>query len=417
MAPPFHIIIVGAGICGLGAAISIALEGHTVSVFESAPCLHTTGAGIQITPNGVRILRRLGVAEELEAKVAIPETLSILRYDGKKLLAHRDRYDEEISGNYGEPIWCLHRIDLQNALAARAESLGVGILFDARVIDVDCEHSAIKLDGGRSERGHLIIAADGLWSTMRSSMIGRPLPPQPTNDLAYRILLTIDDVGDDEKLRDMISRPGIRIWMGPGAHAVAYSLLGGKMINIVLLVPNNLPTDTARGQGSVGEMVKMFEDWDPLLVRCLSHVKTVDKWNLMHLQVDEPWSSKQGTFVMAGDSCHPMLPYLAQGANLALEDGAVLGRLLGGLRSPAEIPKAMETYQKLRKGRVSAVRAETLKHQEEFHLPDGELQEARDQRLSKSFGVQSGDYWTHPKIQSWLFGYDVYHEADNERNI
>ena len=314
--PPYHILIVGAGICGLGTAISIALEGHRVSVFESAPKLHPFGAGIQITPNGVRILRKWGVAEDLASKAAAPEILSIIRYDGTKTLAHRDRYREEIEAAYGEPLWCLHRVDLQEALAARAEELGVSLNFSSRVCEVDFETPRITCQDGRVERGHLVIAADGLWSPMRSSFLRKPMLPQPTKDIAYRIVLTADEVEEDKELYDMIRCPGIRIWMGPGAHAIAYSILGGKMVNIVLLVPDDMPSETDRVEGNVEEMMKLFEGWDRRLNKFLSYVKRVDKWRLMYLQLDEPWGSEQGTFVMAGDVCHPMLPYLAQGANL-----------------------------------------------------------------------------------------------------
>ena len=314
--PPYHILIIGAGICGLGTAISIALEGHRVSVFESAPKLQPFGAGIQITPNGVRILRKWGVAEDLGSKAAAPEILSIIRYDGTKTLAHRDRYREEIEAAYGEPIWCLHRVDLQEALAARAEELGVRLNFSSRVCDVDFETPRITCQDGRVEQGHLVVAADGLWSPMRSSFLGNPILPQPTKDMAYRIVLTADEVEEDKELCDMIRCPGIRIWMGPGAHAIAYSILGGKMINIVLLVFDDMPRETDRVEGNVEEMMKLFEGWDCRLNKFLSYVKRVDKWRLMYLQLDEPWSSEQGTFVMAGDACHPMLPYLAQGANL-----------------------------------------------------------------------------------------------------
>ena len=313
--PICRVLIIGAGLCGLGAAISIALEGHQVSVFESAPQLHQVGAGIQITPNGVRILRKWGIAEKLMSKVATPETLSIIRYDGRKTLAHRGKYDEELRSRYGDQIWCLHRIDLQKALATRAEEVGVRLFFDSRVRDVDFEDPSILCENGYMEKGDLVIAADGLWSSIRNSFFGRPLLPKPTGDIAYRIVLTADQVDEDVELLDVIMRPGIRIWIGPGAHAVAYSLLGGQMLNIVLLVPDNLPPNVVKEEGSLQEMAKLFEGWDPLLARFLSRVKKVDKWRLMYLQFDGPWSSKQGTFVMAGDCCHPILPYMAQGAN------------------------------------------------------------------------------------------------------
>lgn len=313
--PDCHVLIIGAGLCGIGVAISIALEGHQVSVFESASQLHQVGAGIQITPNGVRLLRRWGVTEELASKAATPETFSIIRFDGRKVLAHRKDYVRELKNRYGESIWCVHRTDLQKELVTRAEKLGVRLFFDSRVRDVNLEMPAITLQNGHVEKGDLVIAADGLWSTMRSRFFGRSLPPQPTGDLAYRIVLTADQVMGDVELRDAIIRPDMRIWMGSGAHAVAYSLRSGQMLNIVLLVPDDLPWDVARAEGDLAEMIKLFEGWDPLLNKLLSHVKRVDKWRLMYLQIDEPWRSKQGTFIMAGDSCHPILPYMAQGAN------------------------------------------------------------------------------------------------------
>lgn len=312
---PCHVLIIGAGLCGLGAAISIALEGHQVSVFESAPQLHQIGAGIQITPNGVRILRKWGIADGLASTAAAPKTLSIIRYDGQKVLAHRSEYGEELETRYGEPTWCLHRVHFQKALAERARELGVRLLFDHRVCHVDFAKPAIICDNGSTAEGDLVIAADGLWSSTRSLFLGRPRSPQPTGDLAYRIILTVEEVEDDPKLRDVITCPGIRIWMGPEAHAVAYSLSGGQVLNIVLLVPDDLPQDVAKAKGDLGEMAKLFEGWDPLLTQILSYVQKVDKWRLMCLELNERWTSRQGTFIMAGDSCHPILPYMAQGAN------------------------------------------------------------------------------------------------------
>ena len=140
----------------------------------------------------------------------------------------------------------------------------------------------------------------------------KPVLPQTTGDLAYRIILTADQVTGDTELWDFVTRPGIRIWLGPGAHVVAYSLLGGEMFNVVLLVSDDLPHNVAKVKGDLEGMVKLFEGWDPLLKKLLSRVKKVHKWRLMYLHFDEPWSSKQGTLVMAGDSCHSILPYMAQ---------------------------------------------------------------------------------------------------------
>ena len=259
----FHIMIIGAGICGLGAAISIALEGHRVTVFESVLQLHQVGAGIQINPNGVRLLRKWGVTEELKKTAAVPESLSILRYNGQKILAYRSNYHEEIHSKYGEPIWCLNRVDLQKALARKAEELGVTLLYGSRVSHVDFDDTKIACENSRDETGDLIIAADGIWSSTRSQFFAKPMLPRPTGDLAYRIVLTADQI-DDAELRGIITTPGIRIWMGPGAHAVSYSLVGGEMFNIVLLVPDNLPEAIIKSKGDLREMARLFEGWDPL---------------------------------------------------------------------------------------------------------------------------------------------------------
>ena len=209
--PNCHVLIIGAGLCGLGAAISIALKGNRASVFECVPRLHEVGAGLQITPNGVRILREWGVTDALKSKAAVPETLSMIRYDGSKTLAHRSCYDKELENRYGEAIWCLHRVDLQKALAKRAEELGVRLSFGCRITSVDFTEPAIVFENGHMERGDLVVAADGLWSSTRSSFLQRPLLPKATGDLAYRIVLTADRVKHDIELHNIISSPSIRI--------------------------------------------------------------------------------------------------------------------------------------------------------------------------------------------------------------
>ena len=192
-------------------------------------------------------------------------------------MAHRSNYSEEIKTRYREPIWCLHRIDLQKGLVKRAEELGVRLHFGSCVRDVDFERRVITCENGYTEEGDLMIAADGLWSTMRQTLVGQSFVPQPTGDPAYRIVLTADQIDDDEELRSVMTQPGIRIWMGPGAHAVAYSLLGGQLLNIVLVVPDDLPQGIVKAKGDLGEMGRLFEGWDPLLRKFLSYVIKVEK--------------------------------------------------------------------------------------------------------------------------------------------
>lgn len=259
-----HVLIIGAGLCGLAAAISTSLSGHKVTILEAASQLHEVGAGLQLTPNGTRLLHRWNIAKDLALKAAAPSTISIRRFDGK-LLAHRNDYQQEIENRYGSPIWCLHRVDLQKSLADKATSLGAELRFGSRVKKIEFQNAAVTLESGEKVIGDVVLAADGLWSTSRIQFQNEPVMPKPTGDLAYRILLQADDIADPY-LRSWVTKPGINIWIGPSMHIVAYSLLAGSMYNLVLLVPDDLPSDISKGQGDTGEIRKLFEQWDPMYV-------------------------------------------------------------------------------------------------------------------------------------------------------
>lgn len=187
---------------------------------------------------------------------------SILRFDGR-ILALRSNYQDEIEKRYGSPIWCLHRVDLQKAMAERALELGVDLRLGTRIKDVDFDHATVITEVGDRFKGDLVLAADGLWSSTRNLLMGKTLLPKPTGDLAYRILLQLDKISEPDLL-EWISNPAIRIWIGPKTHAVGYSIQAGKLYNLVLLVPDDLPKDVAKQKGDLGEMRKLFEGWDTM---------------------------------------------------------------------------------------------------------------------------------------------------------
>ncbi|KAH8902077.1 FAD/NAD(P)-binding domain-containing protein [Coniochaeta sp. PMI_546] len=411
------VIVVGAGLGGLGAAISSALSGHKITVFESAKELQEVGAGLQITPNATRLLDAWRLPESLWASAAEPTTLTVHRYDGT-VLSHSPEFNKDIRRRYRAPFIDLHRVDLQQALYARALSLNVTFRLGSKVKTVE-SHSAtpsITLESGEKVSADLVIAADGLWSACRSAFVGRADPPQPTGDLAYRVVLDAEKhLRNDPELYRWVTEPAVHFWVGPGAHAVGYSLRAGQMYNIVLLVPDDLPEGVSRMAGSVEEMRALFQKWDPILARFLSKVEVVDKWKLMHRPELPHWVNEQGNFVFLGDACHPMLPYLAQGANSALEDGAVLGGLLGHIQTKAQLPQALRLYEKLRKARGDAIARETFKQRHDFHLPDGPEQQARDDLFLSQLGKElKGPFpsrWQCPDVQPWLYGYDAHSEV------
>ena len=281
------------------------------------------------------------------------------RYSNGQILAIEEDFNVHMRKKYGAPFLDLHRVDLQQMLYRRANELGVSVRLAARVGKVDPDLGEVVLENGTVVKGDLVVGADGLWSRCRESLLGRKDTPLPTGDLAYRIVLDIDQLTDPQ-LREWVTKPSVHFWIGPRAHAVGYSLRGGTMYNLVLLCPDDLPEHVPRQEGSVEEMRKLFTGWDPVLTRFLDHVSSVDKWKLMHREEVKSWTNDKGNFVLIGDSCHPMLPYLAQGANSSLEDGAVLGRLLTRVRSKDQLPHAIQAYEQLRKSRSEAIVRETF---------------------------------------------------------
>ncbi|PVH92152.1 FAD binding domain-containing protein [Periconia macrospinosa] len=411
------IIVVGAGLSGLAAAISIAKSGHNVTVHEAASELAEVGAGLQLTPNCTKILQRYGLSDEFWASGSEPTSLTVHRYTGS-ILAHDEDFLQNMRKRYNAPFLDMHRCDLQQALHAQAKALGVDFRFESKVTKLEFEDARpmVLTEQKSCSVADLVVAADGLWSRCRSQFLGRIDPPKPTGDLAYRVVLDIEQIQDPE-LRRWVSEPTCHFWIGPGAHAVGYSLRGGKMYNIVLLVPDNLPSGISRQPGSIEEMKALFKGWDPILTRFLDLVNNVDKWKLMHRDEMTSWINDQFNLVFIGDACHPMLPYLAQGANSAIEDGAVLGLLLGRIKSKNHVPHALKIYEKLRKARGESIARETFKQREAFHMIDGSEQEARDAIFLSQLGKEPQSpfpsRWTCPQVQPWLYGYDAYEEVEN----
>ncbi|KAI8956935.1 putative monooxygenase [Daldinia sp. FL1419] len=402
-----NVIIVGAGLCGLSAAISIALAGHQVSIFEAHPGAHEFGAGLQTSPNGTRIYTEWGLSDSIRSIATMPEIYQIRRFDGA-ILAQRQDYDAEVPRRYGYPLWLMHRVDLQAVLLRRATELGVEIFYSSNVVDVNCGEPYIQLEDGSRRRGDFVVVADGVWSKLRSVVLGQQIDAEPTGDIAYRITIDRPQVEDEEVLAWM-KQSRVQIWVGREAHAVAYSVRGSTQMNLVLLATQDLPGDGGRVRGNVEEPRQRFEGWDPLLTKLLSYVEKVDKWRLMSVPALPTWRSKNGTVVLSGDCCHAILPYMAQGLNMALEDAATLGTLMRYVKTRNQLSKATSLYEKIRIARTSQLLAETRAIRNEFHLQPGVAREKRDAHLMESF--EESD-WAYPKSQSWVWPYDAFDEAE-----
>ena len=201
------------GLGGLSTALSIALSSnHQVTVYESTDELAEVGAGLQVTPNATRLLYKWGIGNRLQKVAAVPTYISVTRYDGSKRLSYQADFQEDVVAKFNAPFWDLHRADLQTALYERTLELGVKFRLGCSVTDVNFDSGILTLKTGEKIQSDLIVGADGLWSTCRQLFTsGIPDPPVSTGDLAYRIVLSLDQIADSD-LRDIVQNPGCRFW-------------------------------------------------------------------------------------------------------------------------------------------------------------------------------------------------------------
>ncbi|KAL4802009.1 hypothetical protein BDV18DRAFT_148048 [Aspergillus unguis] len=417
-----EIIIVGAGLAGVGATIACLLAGHTVHLLESAKEIGEIGAGIQVLPNSSRVLQHWGLGEELLKYATFPRFCNFVGWKGE-LISSLD-FEESEAQYPGTWYRDFHRADLHRVLVNRAVELGAQLTTGVRVKDVlpaedGMSASAIAADG-RVFTGDLVIGCDGVFSKLTESLLGRPEPPIKTGDLAYRLLLSTEEMLKDPELRSFVTHPQVNYWLGPDKHAVNYVLRGGKLFNMVLLVPDDIPEDSLATtvEGNVEEMCALFEGWDPRIQKLLKLCQSVQKWQLCIRLGDCEWTHPSGSWVMIGDAVHATLPYLASGAGMAFEDGAVLGEVLSRLPNSPATDKtspefisakrhALAVFEKCRKERTQMVVRRGNTQQYLYHLHDGPEQEERDRKM-RMVPTPEGEClaWRDPGLAPKLLGYD-----------
>jgi salicylate hydroxylase len=356
------IVIAGAGIGGLTAALALAQKGFRVELFDKAEKLEATGAGIQLSPNATRVLIGLGLHDVLEPAVVVPQAVIVRAADGHAIA--RLRLGPGAQTRYGAPYWIIHRGDLQAALlAAVLAHHDITLTLGATVDGCAAHANGVTVQaqcGPRMSETHAgaLIGADGLWSTVRR-LAGATDQPRFARRAAWRALVPAESVAAEFRT------PAINLWLGPGAHLVAYPVQAGAMINIVAIAREPQPSagwSTAAPSDEVH--LRFSHGWAPP-ARDLMAVPT--QWLKWPLYDRPPRRLRgHGAVTLLGDAAHPMLPFLAQGAAMAIEDAAVLASTLAA--APDDLAAAMRRYERIRGPRTTRVQRGARRNDTIYHL-------------------------------------------------
>jgi salicylate hydroxylase len=371
------IVVAGAGIGGLTAALALAGRGFRVVVLEKAERLEEAGAGLQLSPNASRVLIDLGLQPRLAARAVTPEAISIMSaQNGGEVI--RLPLGEAATSRAGAPYWVMHRADLQAALQAEVNDhpdieLRLGCQFED-VVPHAKGLTVVQRSGmtRQQEVAVALVGADGIWSTVRHHLFPE-VQPQFSGLIAWRGTL------DTTQLPREYASCRVQLWMGPDAHLVAYPISGARKINIVAVVPGTWNRPGWSAPGEVCEIKNAFASarWPGNARMIIGAVDDWRKWALFTIPDGGEWTD--GAIALLGDAAHAMLPFAAQGAGMAIEDAAVLARCLGERvgESAAGIPAALKNYAQLRRPRVARVQRAARQSGRIYHLP-GPAAYARD---------------------------------------
>ncbi len=358
------VLIAGGGIGGLAAALALAQAGWPTVVAERRAEWSEAGAGIQLSPNAVRVLQRLGVAPRLETVVASPREI-VVRDAASARMLQRLPLGDWIASRQGAPYWLAHRRDLQAALVAAVEAeplINVVSGFEMTYFEAAAEQVLIHARDGRTLEGAMLVGADGVFSRVRQQIFA-PRAPHFSGRTAARTIVSTPASSDPDAILSTICTG---VWLAPGAHIVHYPIRAGREIAVVVV-----RTETWSGHGwsepvAARDMEAALESVAPAFARALGSGHDWRRWALFETEPLAHWS--KGVVTILGDAAHPTLPFLAQGGALALEDAATLGVCLARAGNPAEIPASLAAYETARADRSRRVVAAARRNGAIFHL-------------------------------------------------
>ncbi|MFJ8112444.1 FAD-dependent monooxygenase [Streptomyces sp. NPDC096132] len=383
MVDQIRVAVVGGGIGGLAAAGALLHRGVDVHVYEQAPELGEVGAGVLVTPNSLRLLERVGLAEEL-ARVGGPvgEGSTYYRHDGQPVSRILTADSNGWNGMYG-----MHRADLLGVLADALPTERIHTGHQCVDFRQDADGCTVIFANGEEVRADVVIAADGINSTLRLHVVP-PVEVIDSGSVAYRGLVPAKAVPS--------WRPSVsQLWMGERKHFLTYPLRRGELITYIAFVPSQRQAaESWSAPGDADELRAAFAGWDEPVTTLLDAVETTYWWGLYDRMPLDRWTS--GRLTLLGDAAHPMLPHLGQGANQAIEDGFALA---AHLATAADIASALQAYEAQRRPRTSRVQHEARLNGRRYDSHFDDLEE-RDSQITNTVD-----------LRLWLYDHDAELEA------
>ena len=354
-----QIVIAGAGVAGLTAALAFARRGYPVQVFEQAPRLEAVGAGLQLSPNATRILRDLGVLDRLLPATVRPEAVMLKDARTLRQLA-RVPLGQSGESRWGAPYLVAHRADLQSALmACAAEMPDIHLTLGARVEKIATGSRGVTATveiGGKTaeEQGSLLVGADGVWSSVRGLVDAKRMASPRSRfsgELAWRTTVAADS-GAGQAFAAIGAADCVTTFLHPGFHMVAYPVSKGDAFNLVAFTKGERIAEGWSGRADPGILAAAMRGTAPGLVRLVEMAGPWLTWPLHTVEQKQPWTTPAG-IALIGDAAHAMTPFAAQGAAMAIEDAATLATLVADF--PGDPRQSLSIWENLRRPRVEKV--------------------------------------------------------------
>jgi salicylate hydroxylase len=382
-----RIVILGGGIGGLAAAAFLHRKGIPAAVYEQAQRLAEVGAGLVVSPNAVRQLRRLGVLDDFrERAVQLEVGFEFRRWQDGTVLSS-ENLATACERLYGEHAYTAHRADLLRVIQSRvpAESIHLG----RKCIGLDSGSGALRLDfaDGQTVEADVVIGADGVHSVVRNAIFG-------TSPAAYSGMCAFRALVPAGQAPEFARRPAQTVWLGPDHHLAHYPVSAGELVNLVAFAPaGGYTVESWTATATVEEFLAEFADWDQRLTGLIRAAKTPGRWALLDRAPLTRWSD--GGATLLGDAAHPMFPFFAQGAAQSIEDAAVLAQCLAA--DAGDPVAALRRYEKLRIPRTTQLQTVSHGRAHINHLPDGPEQRKRDAAFAQQDPLTAS---------GWIYSYD-----------